>query len=311
MQPSEFSMHGAVDLGARKAALEREAKRQAEAASGTANPYAVDVTEENFQRDVLERSLQAPVVLVLLAGWSGESKQTEQALDKLATEAQGQWLLAKVDAEASPQLAQALRAQGVPALYLTLGGQIQPLAAGPMNEDQLRDLLSQVFAALRQQGVLPQDYTGVGPAQPAEQEQEPQRDPVQAEAAEAVQRGDFAAAEAAYTAALEKDPGNGDYTMGLAQVRLLARVRDLDVNAIRKAAADDPADVDAQCAVADLDMYGGKVEDAFARLVATVRRTGDEDRDRARKHLLGLFEVLPAGDPRVAKARRNLTSALF
>ncbi|MEY9215454.1 tetratricopeptide repeat protein [Thermobifida halotolerans] len=311
MQPSELSMHGAVDLGARKAALEREAKRQAEAASGTANPYAVDVTEENFQRDVLERSLQIPVLLILLASWSGESRQAEQALDRLATEAGGQWLLAKVDAEASPQLAQALRAQGVPALYLTLGGQIQPLAAGPMDEDQVRSLLTQVFDALRQQGVLPEDYTGLGPAQPAEQEQPQQRDPVQAEAAEAVQRGDFAAAEAAYTAALEREPGNADHRMGLAQVRLMARVRDLDANAVRKAAADDPADVDAQCAVADLDMYGGKVDDAFQRLVTTVRRTGEDDRDRARKHLLGLFEVLPSGDPRVAKARRNLTSALF
>lgn len=227
MQPSEFSTYGAVDLGARKAALEREAQRQAAAEAGNTNPYAVDVTEENFQREVLERSLQVPVVLVLLAGWSGESKQTEQALDKLVAESQGQWLLAKIDTGVSPQLTQALRAQAVPALYLALGGQIQPIAVGAINENQARDLLTQVFSALRQQGVLPQNFTGVGPAQPAEQQ--PKHNPVQAKAAEAVQRGDFAAAEAAYTEALEKDPRNADYTMGLAQVRLLARVRDLDV----------------------------------------------------------------------------------
>ncbi|AAZ56425.1 tetratricopeptide repeat protein [Thermobifida fusca] len=309
MQPSEFSTYGAVDLGARKAALEREAQRQAAAEAGNTNPYAVDVTEENFQREVLERSLQVPVVLVLLAGWSGESKQTEQALDKLVAESQGQWLLAKIDTGVSPQLTQALRAQAVPALYLALGGQIQPIAVGAINENQARDLLTQVFSALRQQGVLPQNFTGVGPAQPAEQQ--PKHNPVQAKAAEAVQRGDFAAAEAAYTEALEKDPRNADYTMGLAQVRLLARVRDLDVKKVRQQAADNPTDVAAQCAVADLDMYAGNVEDAFDRLVATVRRTSDDDRDRARKHLLGLFEMLPAGDPRVAKARRNLTSALF
>ncbi|TDQ44593.1 tetratricopeptide repeat protein [Actinorugispora endophytica] len=312
MQPSDFSMQGAVDLGARKAALEREAKRQAETASGTANPYAVDATEENFQSAVLERSLQAPVIVALLASWSGESKQLEQALDRLAVEASGQWLLAKVDAEVSPQLAQALRAQGVPALYLAIGGQIQPLAAGPMNEEQLRELLTQVFGALRQQGILPEDYTGVGPAGPAdEQEQAPAQNPVQAEAAAAVQRGDHDAAEAVYAKALEADPGNEEYTLGLAQVRLVARVHGLDANAVRKAAADDPADVAAQCAVADIDMYGGKFEDAFDRLVATVRRTREDDRDAARRHLLGLFEVLPSADPRVARARRALTSALF
>ncbi|GAA3752460.1 putative thioredoxin [Spinactinospora alkalitolerans] len=318
MQPSDFSMQSAVDLGARKAALEREAKRQAEAASGTANPYAVDVTEENLQSDVLERSLQIPVILVLLANWSGEAKQVEQVLDRLAIGAGGQWLLAKVDAEASPQLAQALRAQGVPALYLALGGQIQPIAAGAMNEEQVRELLTQVFGALREQGVLPEDYTGLGPAeggqeeqdQPEQQAQQAQ-DPVQAEAAAALENGDYAAAEAVYVKALEANPGDEELKARLAQVRLVSRVRDLDAAAVRQAAADDPEDVDAQCKVADIDMYGGKFEDAFDRLIATVRRTRDEPRDRVRKHLLGLFEVLPPGDPRIAKARRGLTSALF
>lgn len=312
MQPSDFSIHGAVDLGARKAALDREAKRQAETASGTANPYAVDVTEENFQSDVLERSLQAPVLLLLTASWSGESQQAEQALDRLAVEAGGQWLLGKLDAEVSPQLVQALRAQGVPALYLVIRGQLQPLAAGPMTEEQVRQLLTQVFDALRQQGILPEDYSGVGPEQPGqEQEQAPAQNPVQAEAAAAIQRGDYDAAEAVYAKALEADPGNEEYTLGLAQVRLVVRVRDLDANAARAAAADNPADVTAQCRVADIDMYGGKFEDAFDRLVATVRRTREDDRDTARKHLISLFDVLPPGDPRVAKARRALTSALF
>ncbi|GLU50426.1 tetratricopeptide repeat protein [Nocardiopsis ansamitocini] len=314
MQPSDFSMNSAVDLGARKAALEREAKRQAETASGTANPYAIDVTEENFQSDILERSLQVPVVLVLLASWSGEAKQVEQSLDKLAVEAGGQWLLGKVDAEASPQLAQALRAQGVPAIYLTIGGQIQPIAAGAANEEQLRDLLTQVFAALRQQGVLPEDYAGVGEAGDGNEvpaEQQPDQDPVRAEAAAAVHNGDYAGAEAVYAKAVEANPGNEEHRLGLAQVRLVARLQDLDAGAVRTAAADDPGNVDAQCKVADIDMYGGKFDDAFQRLVDTVRRTAGDDRDAARRHLLGLFEVLPAGDPRVAKARRALTAALF
>ncbi|GAB3208348.1 co-chaperone YbbN [Marinactinospora thermotolerans] len=311
MQPSDFSMQSAVDLGARKAALEREAKRQAEASSGTANPYAIDITEENFQTEVLERSLRAPVVLAVLANWSEQAKQVEAALDRLAVGAGGQWFLAKIDTEATPQLAQALRAPTVPMVAMVIGGQVVPGPTGGATEEQLREWLSQIFEGLRQQGVLPQDYTGLGEQEAPGQPEEPSGSSAQAEAAAAVQRGDYAAAEQVYTRLLEADPGDETAKTGLAQVRLIARVHGLDANAVRKAAADDPADVDAQCKVADIDMYGGKFEDAFARLVETVRRTRDEERDRARTHLLGLFEVLPPGDPRVAKARRALTSALF
>ncbi|RCV53260.1 tetratricopeptide repeat protein [Marinitenerispora sediminis] len=311
MQPSDFSMQSAVDLGARKAALEREAKRQAEASSGTANPYAIDITEENFQSEVLERSLRAPVVLAVLAAWSEQAKQVETALDRLAAQAGGQWFLAKIDTDATPQLAQALRAPTVPMVAMVIGGQVVPGPTGGATEPQLRDWLTQIFDGLRQQGVLPEDYTGFGPAPAEPEEAQPERSPVQEEAAAAIQRGDYAAAEAAYAKVLEADPGDEAAKVGLAQVRLVSRVRELDANAVRKTAAENPDDVDAQCKVADIDMYGGKFEDAFDRLVGTVRRTRDEDRDQARRHLLGLFEVLPPGDPRVAKARRALTSALF
>ncbi|WP_046470146.1 tetratricopeptide repeat protein [Allosalinactinospora lopnorensis] len=320
MQPSDYSTQSAIDLGARKAALEREAKRQAEASSGTANPYAIDVNEENFQNEVLERSLSAPVVLAILATWSEQATQVERALDTLASQAGGQWYLAKVDTDASPQLAQALRASTVPMVAMVIGGQVVPGPTGSATREQLRDWLAKIFEGLRQQGVLPENYSGLGPegeeaqqepAEPSEQQAEAPQDPVDVEAQQALQRGDFDAAEAVYAKALESDPKNEDAKMKLGQVRLLARVRELDADSARQAAADRPEDVDAQCKVADIDMYGGKFEDAFNRLVSTVQRTRDEDRDRAREHLLRLFEVLPAGDPRVAKARRGLTSALF
>ncbi|MFC4000049.1 co-chaperone YbbN [Nocardiopsis sediminis] len=313
MQPSDFSMQSAVDLGARKAALEREAKRQAEESSGTANPYAIDVDEQNFQQEVLERSLNTPVVLAVLQAHSEQSSQVEQALDRLAIEAGGQWAVAKIDVQASPQLAQALRAPGVPMVAMVIGGQVVPGPAGPATREQIRDWLSQVFDGLRQQGVLPENYAGLGPEQPeagAGEEQAP-ADPVEAEAQEALQRGDFAAAEAVYAKAVEADPKNEAAKLKLAQVRLVARVRELDAGEARQAAADRPEDVQAQARVADIDMYGGKFEDAFDRMIATVKRTSGDDRDAARKHLLLLFEVLPSGDPRVAKARRGLTAALF
>ncbi|MFC4565872.1 co-chaperone YbbN [Nocardiopsis mangrovi] len=312
MQPSDFSMQSAVDLGARKAALEREAKRQAEQSSGTANPYAIDVDEQNFQQEVLERSLNTPVVLAVLQAHSEQSSQVERALDRLAIEAGGQWAVAKIDVQASPQLAQALRAPGVPMVAMVIGGQVVPGPAGPATREQIRDWLSQVFDGLREQGVLPENYVGLGPGQEADtgQEQAP-ADPVEAEAQEALQRGDFAAAEAAYAKAVEADPKNEEAKLRLAQVRLVARVRELDAGEARQAAAERPDDVEAQARVADIDMYGGKFDDAFDRMIATVKRTSGDDRDAARKHLLLLFEVLPAGDPRVAKARRGLTAALF
>lgn len=320
MQPSDYSMQSAVDLGARKAALEREAKRQAEEASGTVNHYAVNVDETNFESEVLQKSQSLPVVLAILAGWSEQSKQVETALDRMSSRAGGQWLLAKVDSEASPQLVQALRAPTAPMVAMVIGGQVVPGPVGPATEDQLRDWLGQIFAALKEQGMLPQEYTGgLDGAQPEEAEQpgaaqpgqEAAQDPVDAEAQQALERGDFAAAEAVFAKALEADPKNESVRLKLAQVRLIARLQGVDAAAVRTAAADRPDDVEAQCRVADIDMYGGKFEDAFDRLISTVRRTRDEDRDKARQHLLSLFEILPSGDPRLAQARRALTSALF
>ncbi|TQN30801.1 putative thioredoxin [Haloactinospora alba] len=316
MQPSDYSTQSAVDLSARKAALEREAKRQAEESSGTANPYAIDVNEENFQQEVLERSMNTPIVLAVLQQHSEQSSQVESALDQLAVAAGGQWGLAKIDVQASPQLAQALRVSAAPMVAMVIGGQVVPGPSGAANQEQLRDWLSQVFDGLRQQGVLPEDYSGLGQeeaqqgAQEQGEDQQPQ-DPVEAEAQEALQRGDFAAAEAAYAKAVEAQPEDENAKLKLAQVRLVSRVHDLDAAAARQAAADDPDDVEAQIKVADIDMYGGKFEDAFERLIGAVRRTSGNDRDRARKHLLTLFEVLPSGDPRVNQARRSLTSALF
>jgi putative thioredoxin len=321
MQPSDFSPNSAVDLGARKAAMEREAKQRAAESAGRTNPYAVNVDESNFQADVLERSMSAPVVLAVLAGWSEQSKQVENALDNLSSRSGGNWFLAKLDSEASPQLMQALRVPSTPMIIVAIQGQIMPGPAGPATEAQLRDWLGQVFGALAEQGMLPPGHPGTVEGEPGAEAQaadeqgapagDPSVRPVDAQAQEALERGDFEAAATAYENAVKADPGDTESKMKLAQVRLIGRLQDVDPESAQRAAADHPDDVAAQCRVADIDMYGGKFEDAFDRLVETVRRTRDEDRDQARTHLLGLFEMLPPGDPRVGAARRKLTSALF
>src|SRR5690625_2974160 len=127
MQPSDFSPNSAVDLGARKAAMERQAKQRAEESTGRSNPYAVNVDESNFQTEVLERSMSTPVVLAVLASWSEQSTQVETALDKLSAASGGNWFLAKVDSDASPQLVQALRVSATPVIIVAVQGQVMAL----------------------------------------------------------------------------------------------------------------------------------------------------------------------------------------
>jgi len=143
----------------------------------------------------------------------------------------------------------------------------------------------------------------------AEPEEEPD-DPRFVAAEEAVEEGDWAAAEAAYSAILAAEPANEQAAAALGQVRFLARAEQADPGAIARADAA-PDDVDAQLAAADAEVAADAVEAAFARLVATVGRSAGSDRDKAREHLVGLFELFPTDDPRVSAARRSLARALF
>ncbi|PRY00396.1 tetratricopeptide repeat protein [Allonocardiopsis opalescens] len=304
MQPSDFSLYGAVDLGARKAAAERAAQRQANPAAAAA---AIDVGEADFQAQVLDRSMSMPVILGLWSERTPVTAQLRGLLEKLAGEAGGRWILANLDADANPRVAQALRPRSLPEVFAIVAGQVVPFISGGVpSEEQARQALDQLFTLLREQGLLPE-----GAGQEQEQAAEPQPESPYAAAAAAAQQGDFDGAVAAYQAILKDTPGDATAQAGLAQVQLVRRVREMDAAAVRRAAAERPDDVQAQIDVADLDVFGGKVEDAFDRLVSAVRRTRDDDRDRVREHLLELFRILPPGDQRVAKARRALTAALF
>lgn len=318
MKPSDFSMHGAIDLGARKQALERAAQQQNTQArssgggtapgGGAGGAAVIDVTEETFNDQVVERSRTVPVIIDLWAEWCEPCKQLSPVLEKLAAEANGQWILAKVDVDANQRLAQALRVQSIPMVMAVVAGQVVPLFQGALPEAQVREGIQQLFAAIEQQGLMPE----AGAGQPEQEQGDvPEGNPAYAAAQTALDSGDLDGAADAFRSVLEKTP-NDDYAKaGLAQVELVQRVSGVDEDEARRAATDDPNDVAAQILVADLDMYGGRVEEAFDRLVGTVRRTREDDRDRARKHLLNLFTLLPAGDPRVAQARRDLSSALF
>ncbi|WP_062439006.1 tetratricopeptide repeat protein [Herbidospora daliensis] len=302
------SLYGAIDLGARKQALDAQARREAAAqnpAAPGAGPEIIDATAATFTTEVVERSMGVPIVVEATVPRAAQVQEFSRAIEKLAGEAKGAWLLARVDVEANPELAQALRMRAIPTVYLAFQGQLMPLFEGPLSEPQLRQAVAQVFEQL---GVaLPPPGEGDDEATP----QEPAVDPDLLAADMAIEDGDLDAAAQAFQRLLARQPGNEEAKIGLAGVGLLSRTLDLDPVDVLKRAAAAPADVALQLQAADVELLGGQVDAAFDRLIATVRRSAGDDRDKARVHLLSLFETLPADDPSVAKARRGLASALF
>jgi putative thioredoxin len=316
MPSRDFSLHGAIDLGARQAATRKQQERRAQGggapagAGGAAGQYVVDITDQTFNTEVVERSQSVPVLVDFWAEWCGPCKQLGPILEKLAAEAAGKWVLAKVDIDANPQLAaymQQMGVRGIPFVAAVVAGQLLPFLNGAAPEPQVRQAIDQLFEALRKEGILPEAPEGeqaAGDAGPA-------ANPAHAEAEAALQRGDLPAAKAAFERLLADNPRDGQAKQGLALVELSMRVGSLDAESVLQEAADKPGDVQAQISASDVEMVSGRIEEAFDRLLAAVRGSAGDDRDAARKHLLSLFELLPPDDPRVGKARRGLQSALF
>ncbi|MGW4998447.1 tetratricopeptide repeat protein [Streptomyces hydrogenans] len=322
MQPRNMSMSGVVDLAAVKAAGEAKAKAEqarAEAArhGGPAavppSALVIDVDEAGFERDVLQRSAEVPVVLDFWAEWCEPCKQLGPLLERLAVEYDGRFLLAKIDVDANQMLMQQFGIQGIPAVFAVVAGQALPLFQGAVPEAQIRETLDQLIQVGEERFGL----TGLAvdrDANGSEAAARPAAGPYDAllEAAmSALDAGDLAGAVQAYKNVLADDPAHPEAKLGLAQAELLSRVQGLDPQTVRKNAADNPADVAAQIAAADLDLVGGHVQDAFGRLVETVRRTFGDDRDAARLRLLELFEVIGPEDPRVIAGRQALARVLF
>jgi putative thioredoxin len=305
-QPS-INPYGAVDLSS-LARTAPPAGAPAAAPAGAATGAVIDVTEADFQARVVEQSATVPVVIDFWADWCGPCKQLSPVLERLAASDGGRWVLAKIDVDANPRLGQAFQVQSIPAVFAVIAGQPVPLFQGALPEAQVRQYIDELLRVAEANGVAGRVAMN-GEAAPVADE--PASDPRYDEAYEAIERGDYDAAAAAYRALLDQSPADADARAGLAQVELMRRTAALDPAAVRQQAAERPDDVEAQCAAADLDLLGGHVEDAFGRLIELVRRSSGDDRDRARQHLLDMFEVVGSQDDRVAKARTGLANALF
>jgi putative thioredoxin len=300
------AMAGAVDLAAVKARSEAAQRAQtapppsAAVPAGAPGSAVVDVTEDTFQSEVLDRSFQVPVVLDLWAEWCQPCKQLSPVLERLAAEGAGSWVLAKVDVDANPALAQGLRVQGIPAVKAVWQGQLVAEFSGAIPEDQARQFVSELIRATTGDALPGAD--GDGPAYV----DDPRLDAAEA----ALERGDLAAAETAYQSILDTEPDHPEAGLALKQVQLFRRAEEAGPNALAAADAA-PDDVEAQARAADFLLGTGDVEGAFERLLAVVTRTSGEDRDLARTHLVELFAVVGNDDPRVSAARRKLMAALF
>ena len=306
------ALRGAVDLSSlkRPAPPAGPASPADPTTTGGASGVVVEGTDATIS-ELVRPDLPYPVVMVLWSPRLKESADFVATMVAVARRYAGRYQLVTVDVDANPAILQAFQVQAVPVSFAFLQGQPVPLFEGAQPEAQVTGIIDQVLALAAQHGV-----TGTVPgadAAPAAAEvaEELPLPPLHQQAYDAIESGDLEAAAAAYREALAQSPADTDAKLGLAQVGLMQRTAGVDLQSARAAAAADPTDVDAQIVVADLDLLGGHVEDAFVRLIDTVRVTADADRNKAREHLVELFEVVGTTDERVVKARKSLMSALF
>jgi putative thioredoxin len=288
-------MAGAVDLSALK---QPPPSRDGAAAA----PGGVEVTEANLEAEVLARSSQVPVVVLLWSPRSEASAQLGDALAQLADADGGKWSLATVNVDAVPRVAQMFGVQAVPTVVALAAGQPLSSFQGPQPPEQLRkwvdSLLNATAGKLGEAG------------DPGDAEEPEHVDPELARARAHLDAGDFDAALTAYQALLDANPNDPEAKGAVRQIGFLQRATAHRPDAIAVADAA-PDDIDAALAAADVDILQQNVARAFDRLIALIKRTADDERTKVRTRLIELFDLFDPADPEVIAGRRNLANALY
>ena len=296
---SAAALRGAVDLST----LTNPNPPTGAAAGGG---LVVEGTDGGFQA-IVAGTETVPAVVVLWSQRSPASGDFVEVVASVAASYEGRFQVVSVNVDTNPGLLQAFQVQSVPVTLGLVAGQPVPLFAGAQPAEQVRLYIDELLKLAAEHGV-----TGkVAVAAAEEPDVEPEMPPLHQAAFDAIERDDLDAAVEAYAQALTENPADDEAAVGLAQVKLMQRTAGVDQKAARAAAAEAPSDIAAQMLVADLDVLGGHVEDAFVRLIDVVRVTAGDERETVREHLLELFSVVGAHDERVHKARRSLMSALF
>ena len=337
MNPGVFSLAGAVDLEGVKRRVEAQAKQAARASAAgdqgaqssapKAGGYVIDVNEQSFQA-MVQTSVSFPIILLLWQSHDEASFELASQLADAVTALDGRMQLARIDADESPSIAQALRAQQLPAIYGLIGGRPMPISQGLPSDDELQQICSTIMPQLVQvaersgvAGTAPfvepandaqSDASGDGASDGDSSSSSAEQVPPAHEQAHAqAMQGDYAAAAAEYATVLEADPHDVLAARERAKALLLARNAHADVAAVRKAAGDNLDDVEAQLAVADVDMIDGHIDDAFGRLLDFLAGGHRADAESIRARMLEYFAMLPTDDPRLARARRRLAILLY
>lgn len=300
---SGAALRGAVDLSGLVRAAQTPAPAPRSDGATVSSAIVRDVDEASFG-DIVELSRTVPVIVEFYADGIAP------VLGAIVASYGGRLALATIDGNGSPQIAQAFQIQQVPAVVALVGGRPLPLFVGIPSDADVRQVLDQVLELAGQNGIV--GVIPAGEGEPVEAEVvEPPLPPLHQEAYDAISDGDYAAAASAYRTAIAQNPRDQLAVAGLAQVSLLQRLDGLVAADVRAAAAAAPDDRDAQLAVADLDLSGGHVDDAFARLLRVFSGQDAEGKAAIRTRLLDYFEIVGTDDPRTVAARRALTTLLY
>lgn len=275
---------------------------------GTERSWVLDDVDQQSLQGLLQHAATVPLIIHLAAPSNPASDQIDAVLQPAIDARAGRMVMGRIDTEKHPQLLQMFGVPAGPMVVALMGQQALPLFNAPVAAEQLEQLLDEINASAVQSGMA-----GTVPplVEATDAEGEAVLPPLHQEAEAALQAENYDDAIAAYDKALAENPQDDEAIRGKARVGLMQRTRDMDVQQVRANAANAPNDVAAQTAVADLDLLGGHVQDAFERLVKFIARSAGEDKDAARVHLLQLYTVVGEQDERVAISRRKLAAALF
>jgi len=269
----------------------------------------ISISQTNLMQDVLPASHAQVVILICWSARSAQSQSVMAALGKMHEDDSARpdgagWLLGNVNVDLEPEVAQALQVQTVPLALAIIQEQVVPLFETVPTVPQLRLVVDKVLSLAAERGV------GTAVAAP-EGEVEERLEPEEIKALEALEKGDFAGAKAAYREWLNRAPSNPLALLGFAQVELLFRINGLDSAAIIAQADLSPTDIALAQQAADCEIAQGNFEASFARLIAAIKQTSGDERKELREHLVGLFALVDPADPILIRARQQLASALF